>query len=399
MNHMTTLLTINLEAVKANLHTLSRRTSRIMPMVKANAYGTDALQITRFMQTLGVDIVGVSHVSEALELRAAGIELPIFVINAPPYEAEKVVQHQLQVALSSLEEAEALAQAAQKFGKKVLVHLDIDTGMNRFGIPQEQALNLAQFIQKHPELHLEGVMTHFVAADIPSFDAFSQTQILHFQQILATLPQKPKWIHVANSPASLRFDLPFCNMARVGVALFGVGVPNLQPALSLESQLCSIRTCKKGETIGYNRTFLVEKEMRMGVIPFGYHDGWHRRYSGKGYVLIHGKKARMVGTICMDFMMVDLSEIPEAKVGDRVTLFNSELSPETVAQWGGTDVREVIACLGPRVKRICISNLSFGLSSSESEEFIRQTLRFSDEVKGQGPFTRQKSASDAVKIS
>lgn len=357
MNDMTTLLTINLEAVKANLEILSRNTSRIMPMVKANAYGTDALQVTRFVQTLGIDIVGVSHVNEALELRESGIQLPIFVINAPPYEAEKVVHYELQVALSSLEEAQALVNASQKIGKKVLVHLDIDTGMNRFGVSREEALNLAHFIQKHSELHLEGVMTHFVAADVPFFDDFSNTQVLQFQQILETLPQKPKWIHVANSPASLRFNLPFCNMARVGVAIFGIGVPNLQPALSLESQLCSIRTCKKGETIGYNRTFLAEKEMKIGVIPFGYHDGWHRRYSGKGYVLIHGKKAPMVGTICMDFMMVDLSEIPEAKVADRVTLFNSELSPETVAQWGGTDVREVIACLGPRVKRVSISKL------------------------------------------
>lgn len=348
-------LTIDLKAVEENFLFFSRKTGAVMPMVKARSYGTDALRLSRFFEKhTRVPYLGVSHVNEGIALRKAGIELPIFVINAPPFEAEKTAAFRLSPAVSTLEEAQALEWAAAKEKIVLDIHVNVNTGMNRFGARPEQALDLTNRIRSMPHLQIEGVMTHFAASESTTYDAFSQEQIDLFERFVSSLSPRPRWVHAANSAGALRFDLPFCNLSRIGLALFGLGPFSspLKPALSLETHLASIANCRQGESVGYERTFFLQKDTRIGVIPFGYHDGLHRKFSGKGHVLIRGKKAPFTGMVCMDFTMIDLSEIPEAAVGDSVTLFDQVLRPETVAAWGSTDVREVLACLGPRVKRV-----------------------------------------------
>jgi len=360
-NFNTSNLKIDLSVIYRNLNKIAASFGHVMVMVKANAYGTDPLFISKFLQISGlkcIPFVGVSHVWEGVHLREAGITLPIFVIAAPAYEAELVAIHQLTPAVSTFEEVEQLNLAAKKHGKKLSVHLHLNTGMNRLGVSKAEAIHLYQAIKNAAYLHLEGAMTHFAAAESSTFDSFTYNQIDQFKQFLDMLPSRPRWIHAANSGAAVRFNIPFCNLVRIGLGTVGYGhcLDGVKPALSFTSILTSISFSKKGETVGYNCTYKIKKDRsRIGVIPVGYHDGFHRVISGKGYVLIRGKKAPMIGTICMDFMMIDLNEVPEAEVGDEILLFGSGLSPEIIASWAKTDIRELLAGLPLRVKRVWIN--------------------------------------------
>lgn len=351
-------LTVDLGALYNNLKTLTSSFGQVMVMVKANAYGTDPVLISKFLQTHhlgGIPYIGVSHIGEGIHLREEGVILPIFVISTPPRESDLAAAYEFTSAVSSLQEIEVLNQAAKKYGKKIRVHLHLNTGMNRFGISPQEAFDFYRAIKKASNLLLEGIMTHFVAAESPAFDSFTESQIKQFKAFLDSLPTLPKWIHAANSGGAVRFNLPFCNLARIGLGFVGYGVclEGSKPVLSLKTTLSSVSYSNKGENVGYNRTYTVTREKeRIGVIPVGYHDGFPRSVSGKGYVLIQGKKAPMIGTICMDFMMIDLTEIPEARVGDEVILFGPGLSVETIAAWGETNVREVLVSLPARVKRI-----------------------------------------------
>lgn len=343
-------LKIDLDAIEHNIRYFSQK-GDVMAMIKANAYGTDAIKLAPFLQSCGVAMLGVAHVNEGIALREAGIEMPIFVISSPPFEALKAAQYHLQPAVSSFEEMEALNNAADEI---LSVHLSVNTGMNRFGAKPEVAIELAKAIKNAPHLHLEGVMTHFASAELPEYDSFSYKQISLLETVINALDSPPRWIHIANGAGAIRFNIPFCNLLRIGVGLFGYDrEKNLRPALTFESHLSFISAPEKGESIGYSRAFWIDRDhMRVGIIPIGYCDGLHRHYKEKGYVIICGKQAPMIGNICMDFMMVDITNIPEAKVGDRVVIFDSGLSPAKVAQWGNTDVRELLVNIGSRTKRI-----------------------------------------------
>lgn len=337
------VLKIDLDAIESNIRRM-KQIGRVMAMVKANAYGMEAIRLIPYLKEFGIEILGVSHVNEGIALREAGIEMPIFVVSAPPFEAAMVAKYRLQPSVSSIEEALALDRTAEE---TIPVHLHVDTGMNRFGIAPEKALGLAKAIRELPHLHLEGVMTHFTSADLSEKDAYTLRQISLFKEVIDSLDPLPRWIHAANGPG-MRFSLPFCNLIRAGVPIFDA-------ALTLESHLSFITHAKKGETVGYHCAYSVKRNMPIGVIPFGYYDGLHRHYKEKGYVLVHGKRAPMIGNICMDFMMVDLSAVPEAKIGDPVIIFNqTDLRPETVAAWGNTDVRELLSSIGPRTERVFI---------------------------------------------
>ncbi len=326
-------LTIDLSSVQANLEAIKAHFpegTRLMPMVKASAYGTNENILSDFYHSVcGIDIVGVSHVFEGVSLRDKGYTSSIFVIGASAFDAPVIVQHDLEIAVDHEEVCQALNNEAIKHNKTLKVHLHLDTGMQRFGCSFEEALSLAEHIRKCPALKLEGIMTHFVAAESAEFDSFSLKQSQQLETLFIHLLQKgtpPRWVHVANSAGSVRFQLPFCNMVRVGLAALGLyssdaerDTISLQPALTLETCILGINHCRKGDTVGYCQEYRVGKEKeRIAILPLGYHDGLHLRYGGKGYVLIHGKPAPLVGRICMDFMMVNVTDIPEARIGDRV---------------------------------------------------------------------------------
>ncbi len=364
---------INLAAIEANIASMRNKLgpqTRIMVMVKALAYGTNDIRMAKFLTTCGINILGVSYVDEGVALKRAGVTQDIFAISAATYEAAKVVKWDLQVGVSEKGLITTLAYEAEKCQKKVKIHLHVDTGMSRFGCRPEEVLELAQYIRSFPSLSLEGIMTHFASADDPESDSFTLQQATHFEQVIIQLHEAGitiPWKHAANSSAVMRFNFPQFNMARVGLAIYGLypsetakQAMDLRLALSLVSRIVGINICRAGDTISYGRSYKVQREIeRIAVLPIGYFDGLHRNYSGKGSVVIRGQKAAMVGKICMDFMMVDVTDIPNAAIGDPVLIFGEDehgqyISPEELATSGDSIVHELITCLGPRIQRIFI---------------------------------------------
>jgi Alr-MurF fusion protein len=365
--------TINLAAIQANLALIRQKLpvgTRLMIIVKALAYGTDSVQMAKCLVDCGIDILGVSYVDEGIALKREGVSQKIFAINAAPYEVNKVVKWDLEVGVSDEQLIDLLAKEAGKYNKIVPIHLHINTGMSRFGCRPENALALAQKIVASPFLKLEGVMTHLACADDPQEDAFTYSQITTLDQVVDILRQNQidiPWVHAANSSGVLRFHLPQYNMVRIGLAMFGLYLSedikelvDLRLAFSLTSRIVGINECLKGETVSYGRHYCVEKDVqRIAVLPIGYFDGLHRHYSGRAHVLIRGQKAPMVGNICMDYMMVDVTDINDVCVGDKVLIFGEDefghyLSPEELATSGDSIIHELITCLGPRIQRIFV---------------------------------------------
>lgn len=386
-------LTIDLSAIRKNLSLLHdlipQKQGRIMPMMKASAYGTNALELIPHLKKWGVNIVGVSHVPEGVFLRQKGCDLAIFVIHAASFEIPYIVHHNLEVAVSDLAFCERLNQEAASMKKKIKVHLHVNTGMQRFGCHHEKALELALKISKMQNIELEGLMTHFVAAESSCFDDYSKDQIACFTNVYESLKKvgiNPPWIHGSNSAAILRFNLPFCNMARVGLATFGIYTTeeekqsvSLFPALSLHSCIIDINECPEGSTVGYARSYVVKKGIeKIAILPIGYHDGISLKYSGKGYCLIKGSKAPYVGRICMDFMMVNVSEIEGINIGDQALIFGKDqlgntLAVEEVAGFAKTNVRELLVSLGPRVERVFLEETTH-LHEKLEKKFQQQAL-------------------------
>lgn len=364
---------VNLAAIQTNLALIRNclpKETRIMVMVKALAYGTDDVRMSKFLANNGVNILGVSYVDEGVALKRAGVHQAIFSINAAPYEVSKVVKWNLEVGVSDKTMINALAHEAACNQKKIKVHLHVNTGMGRFGCRPEEACELGSLISSHSALELEGIMTHFACAEDPQEDSFTLHQIEVFDRVIEELHKKGitlKWKHAANSSGALRFHLPQYNMVRLGLAIYGFYGSeesrkklDLRLAVSLTSRIVGINICKKGESISYGRKYRVKREIqKIAVLPIGYFDGLHRHYSGKAHVLIRGHKAPMVGNICMDNMMVDVTDIPYVEVGDKVLIFGEDeygyyLSPEELASSGDSIVHELMTCLGPRIPRIFV---------------------------------------------
>lgn len=364
---------VNLASIAHNIKALRMKLepgTRIMVMVKALAYGTDDYRIAKFLSTCGIDILGVSYVDEGVALKRGGVTQSIFVLNAAEYEVTKVVKWDLEVAVGSIAMIDLLAEEAKRQQKNLKVHLHIDTGMSRFGCRPKEAVKLAERILSHPSLTLEGVMTHFTSSDNPAEDAITLHQAKLLENLIVELGNRGievPWKHAANSAAALRFTFPSFNMVRVGLAVYGLypsqaarQTLKLKLAISLISRIVGINQCGKGDTVSYGRTYVVQKDLqKIAVLPIGYFDGLHRNYSGCAHVLIRGEKAPMVGRICMDFMMVDITDIPSAKCGDPVLIFGEDefgdyISPEDLAEKGDSIIHELITCLGPRIQRVFI---------------------------------------------
>ncbi|MBN4067036.1 alanine racemase [Simkania negevensis] len=368
------ILRIDLDAIAANLSTIKGTlpdNARVMIMLKALGYGTDSKIVARFLTQHGIDIIGVACVEEGVVLRQSGIRQEIFTLNATHYETQQLIDHDMHVGVSDVGLIDALCNECKRQGKKTKVHLHVDTGMSRLGCRPEEALPLAKQIQQAKELIFEGLFTHFACADNPAEDHFTMGQAATFDKVVDELASNnihPPWKHACNSAASIRFSFPHYNLYRIGLALFGVHPSpttrtaiTLHPATTLTSRIVGINHCKKGDTISYHRQYKVSREEeRIAVIPIGYADGLHQRYSKKGKVIIRGRSASIVGVTCMDYTMVNITDIPEASIGDEVLIFGKDahgnlLPPETFAARGGTSVYELVSCVGPRINRLFIS--------------------------------------------
>mgnify|MGYP002084402691 CR=1 FL=1 len=335
-----------------SLHTKLPPGGRIMAMVKADGYGQGALRFSKLLSEEGIDIFGVAYLAEGIALRQGGIRDDIFVMHALPNQVEQLVFWNLQVGISDEAMLQALAREAERQSTLAKIHLHINTGMTRFGVNPRDALSLAKRLWTSPHIKLEGVMTHLASSDDEEQDSFTLAQIRTFDSVLTTLQEqgiKPQWMHAANSAGLLRFG-SHLNMARVGISL-------INKATTFVSKIVHIHECMQGDTVGYHRRYQVKKDHeRIGVISCGYHDGIPCSISGKGYADILGKKAPYVGKVCMDYMMVDLTNIREANLFDEVLLFGtykgSHISLDLFAEWAGTISHEILCKIASRVHKI-----------------------------------------------
>jgi len=356
-------LTINTQAIHTNLKQLRKHLpndTRIMAIVKSSGYGVrDTVKLTKMLASFGVDLFGLAYTHEAIHLRDAGITEELVVLTPLREDLDALVHYNLQPVVSDPDMVLNLSQKKTP----LKLHLHVNTGMNRLGCPVQKALPLARLITDDPFLRLEGVMTHFCSADNPDQDPLTHQQIQQFRSVLNELKAHEipvPWIHASNSAGAIRFHIPECNLIRPGLTLYGIqpcdGEPlPLKCALSLKSKLIGLHKCGRGESVSYGRTYRIRnQEALIGVIPLGYHDGIHRAYSNRARVWVHGVEVPQVGTICMDMMMVDVTEVPNAAIGDEVVLFGKEQPPETFASFGKTIAHELISCLGPRIERTFI---------------------------------------------
>ncbi len=366
------LIIINLASIQSNIQTLRKLVgpkTRIMVMVKALAYGTDDVRIAKFLNaSCEIDILGVSYVDEGVSMRLHGVTCNLFTLHASSQEMVKALENNLEVGVSSSEQIHAAQKAAEKLNKRFKLHLHVDTGMKRMGCTPEEALSLAELINNDPRLILEGIFSHLAASDNPNEDDFTKRQTSTLLNVYKQLQQNGihvNYCHASNSSATMRFPNPEFNMVRVGLAAYGLHTSHatqdipLRPAISLLSKIVAFNTAYENDTVSYGRTHTIQKTTRIAVLPIGYFDGLHRNYSGKGHVLIRGKKAPMIGRICMDYMMVDVGHIPDAALEDQALIFGEDekglyISPEELAHAGGSIVHELMTCLGPRIQRLFI---------------------------------------------
>ncbi|HML32579.1 alanine racemase [Sporomusa sphaeroides] len=360
---------IDLSAIKHNVREIKRGLRpgvKFCAVVKADAYGHGAVAVSQALLTAGADRLAVAIVSEAIELRRAGIVVPVQVLGyTPPEQALVVAKYDIAQTVYSLDMVRALAAAGAQTGKQVKLHIKIDTGMGRIGILPEEAGEFAAAVANMAGVEIEGVFSHFATAD-EADKSYAEFQYARFEEALQRI--KAKGIHVplrhmANSAATLELPQTHLDMVRPGIILYGLWPSpevnkniRLKPAMCLKAQVAHIKTVAAGAGISYGRTYIAETERKIATLPIGYADGWRRELSGRTEVLINGGYAPLVGRICMDQCMADVTGIAEVKNGDTAILFGvPELTTDKVAEVLGTITYELVCMVGERVPRIYIN--------------------------------------------
>jgi alanine racemase len=362
-------LWVNLAAIEGNIARFRRHCGasvHILAMLKAMAYGTELAQLGSWMSRLGIHHVGVSSANEGVAVRKTGADQDIFVFLSEREDVDNLLRYRLTPVIYSAELVEAFAAALKESGRVLDVHLKVDTGMHRLGVPPGVAVELAKRIRNSGVMRLTGVCTHFASADDPGSDDFTRQQIAAFNQVIAQLESSgfhDLQIHAANTAGAIRFPEAHYNMVRIGLGLYGIHPSaasaqemELELAVGVTSRITSIQQFSPGDTLGYNRTFTATRATTVGIVPFGYDDGLPWRLSGVGEVLVEGQTAPIVGRISMDQMQVDLTGVRGATVGVEVLLYGTHnghtLRPELVAEKAGTIPYELLTRLGERVHRI-----------------------------------------------
>ena len=356
---------VNLSILCNNLEIYSFRlplSVQIMAVVKADAYGHGAVEVSRALQEAGITDFAVSNVLEAVELREAGIKGQILILGYTPIEdLELLSKYDITQAIISSDYADDLIAS----NHHIKCQYAIDTGMNRIGLDADNVEECEQEIRRVAEkLQLTGLFTHLCVADTPSEDGFTSLQQEKFKRVVESVKNlNLPYIHALNSAGGLWHQGGFSNLNRLGIIMYGLkpdymnSLPEgIEPAMEWKSVVSMVKLVHPGETIGYGRTFTVEKEMKIATIPTGYADGYNRALSNKGYVLINGKKAPIVGRVCMDQFMVDVTDIPDVRAYDEVVLIGKSgdemLTADDMAQMLGTIGYEVVCDVGKRVQRV-----------------------------------------------
>jgi alanine racemase len=369
-----TVLEVNLDALTHNLQYYRQRLrpgTRLMVMVKAFAYGSGSYEVASLLEFQRADYLAVAYADEGQQLRDNGISLPIMVLNPGPDSFDQLRRYRLEPEIYSLERLRDYLQAAREAGQDGAgplppLHLKLDTGMRRLGFAEDELPDLLSLLAAHrAALPVAGIMTHLAAADDPDHDEFTQQQLATFRRMAAAIEAVlgyPTLKHALNSAGIRRFPEAQLDMVRLGVGLYGVEVgaedaANLLPVSTLKTTISQIKTLPAGTTVGYGRRgAATAHERRVATLAIGYADGYDRRFSnGQGLVLLHGRRAPVVGSVCMDMVMVDVTDIPETQPGDVAVLFGEGLTINELAERIGTIPYELLTNVSERVKRVFVS--------------------------------------------
>lgn len=375
-----TVAEIDLAAFKRNLkgiRCLLGSGVQIMAVVKADGYGHGAVPCAKAALEAGADWLGAAILEEGVELRRSGITAPILILDSLfPNEAQDLVHHDLSTALSSLELARTLSHQAEKQGKTAGVHLKVNTGMGRLGTPPENLPGFVEQVLSMKNLRIEGIFTHLSSAD-EADPEFTRLQLSRLDQAMTSLKARgisPPPVHAANTAGLLTFPDSHHDLVRPGIILYGaLPSPNLKPAVEAlnlngvvfrpvmrwKTKILQINQTPKGTPLSYNRRFTTQRESRIAALPVGYGDGLNRALSNKMHVLVRGKHAPQVGTICMDLCLIDVTDIAGAEVEDEVVLLgrqeNATITVDEMAERCGTISYEILCNVGKRVPRVYLA--------------------------------------------
>ena len=368
MQH-STYATVDLAALGHNLSQIRERLSdncSVMAVVKANAYGHGAIEVSRTLVEFGISRLAVASVREGMALREAGINADILVlVDLFDHHLKDLVAYRLTPVITEQRLLPALAKAAEAGNQPFPIHIKVDTGMGRLGFSPSEVSALFDALPGWKSLRVQGFMTHLADSDGDD-SSHTEQQLKSFRSLLDQVERrgfKVPIVHTANSAAIVRYPQSHFSLARPGIMLYGYHtLPdpapsiNLKPLLSLRTTVMQLRTIKPGETVSYNRTFVAKRKSTIAVLPIGYADGYSRRLSNQGCVLIDGKRAPIAGLICMDMTMVDVTDIPSVQVGDAVTLIGRQgqdaIWANEIAGWTDTIPYEILCAIGPRIPRV-----------------------------------------------
>ena len=372
---------ISLDAIAHNYHAIKSKVgenAKLCCVVKADGYGHGAVDLALLYEELGADFFAVSNIDEGIEIRTAGITLPILILGYTPVkDAERLSEYDISQAVFSLDYARALSGACEKAACSCKIHIKTDTGMSRIGFMCQQFPRDEYSIKEIceacslPHLIPEGLFTHFCVSDESTegkdFTELQYSNFLYVREALRAAGRELPVCHCSNSGAIEDYSETYCDMVRAGIILYGLapspklrGKLDLIPAMTLKTSVAYVKELKKGATVSYGRTFTAERDMKIATVPIGYADGFIRANAKDGYMLINGQKAKIVGRICMDQTMLDVSDIDHIEQGDEVIVFGTgtmgEPTADSIAQNTDTINYEVICLVGKRVPRIYYRN-------------------------------------------
>ncbi len=362
-----TRMEIDLGALRHNIRayqSVLKSGVKIMAMVKSFAYGSGGVEIARVMQEEGIAYLGVAYADEGVALRTGGIRIPIMIMNTEPAAFDAIVEHRLEPVLYSMEMAHAFRQYLRNQGElHYPMHIEVETGMNRLGIAESELDELAEGLLIGNEFQVNSVFSHFTSGEEVGGDDFSALQVTRLNKAIGrvcTVHGNTFIRHIANSAAAIRHPEWQMDMVRIGIGLYGIDPAvsdkiQLDPVARLLATVAQLKDLKPGDSVSYNRKMIADRPMRIATIRLGYADGFPRRLgNGVGSVILHGKRAPVVGTVCMDMFMVDISDIPAVQIGDVAIIFGAELPLTELAQLAGTIPYEIMTGISQRVKRIYV---------------------------------------------
>jgi len=360
-----TWVEVDLSAIQNNVKLITKKTQQqVMAVVKANGYGHGAIQVAKAALAGGATWCGLARIEEALELREAGLVCPLLLFGwVPPEKIERAILNEISMTVWDQAQIIQMGEMAALLGKKARLHLKVDTGMGRLGSAPDETVFLARQMIEMPSIMLEGLFTHFARAD-ETEPATTNQQERILQQVLSELESqglRPATVHAANSAASLTRPSAYFNMVRFGIAMYGLHPSDqcqlpqeYQAALSWKSVLSHVKELPPGSGVSYGHEYITRHHERIGTIPLGYADGFRRTKGNQ--VLVHGNQTPVIGRVCMDQIMVQLDQTPEAQAGDEVVIIGSQkgkhISAEDIAKIWGTINYEVTCGIGARVPRI-----------------------------------------------